>query len=139
MNQSLNYDVLLDLESLEPYVLTLFYEKRQKKNLILWPLSKITTFVTDIQTHRQKWWLYDWPVSHFSPSPTQTVSCLFIIWPQLINYWRYLMKGKKRGIIEEINSRFGTPSPPIWEPLNVRHNLIKRVFWWPFKIPPMIK
>ena len=31
LNRSCNFDVLLDLESSEPYLPTLFYEERQKK------------------------------------------------------------------------------------------------------------
>ena len=31
LNQSSNFDVLLDSESLEPYKATLFYEKRKKE------------------------------------------------------------------------------------------------------------
>ena len=41
------FDVLLDLESLEPYLHTLFYEDR-RKNMILWLLWTITTFSTII-------------------------------------------------------------------------------------------
>ena len=51
MNRSLNFDVLLDLELLEPYIPSLFYEKEEEKNLILWPLLTITTFMTHIQTN----------------------------------------------------------------------------------------
>ena len=41
---------ILDLESLEPDLTTLIYEEK-KKNLILWSLSTLTTFVTHIQTN----------------------------------------------------------------------------------------
>ena len=34
MNQSCNFDVLLDLDSLEPYVPTLFEQERQKLKLL---------------------------------------------------------------------------------------------------------
>ena len=47
---SCNFDVLLDLESSEPYLPTLFYEERQKTWYL--PLLTITTFMTDKQTDR---------------------------------------------------------------------------------------
>ena len=57
LNQSCIFALQLDLEFLEPYIPTLFYEERQQY-LTLWPLLTITTCVT----YRRTWRLYDQPV-----------------------------------------------------------------------------
>ena len=58
MNQSCNFDVLLDLESLEPCY-PLLNEERQKKTDTLAVIDNHN--LCDIPTDRQTWQLYDWP------------------------------------------------------------------------------
>ena len=60
LNRSCNFDVLVDLESSEPYVPT-FFLRIKTKHLIHLPLWTITTFMTDKHTYRRTWRLNDQP------------------------------------------------------------------------------
>ena len=53
MNQSCNFDVLLDFKP-QNHTYTLYLMKKDK-NLILLPISTITTFMTDRQTDRHRY------------------------------------------------------------------------------------
>ena len=60
LNRSYNVDVLLDLESSEPCLPTLFGEKRQKyDNLAVTDNYNFCDRHTDIHTDRWTWQLYD--------------------------------------------------------------------------------